>query len=186
MVLGFLVAVVTFPGTIVHEYAHKKMCDWTGVDVYEVVYLRLGNPMGYVKHGEVDSFRQSFGITVAPFLINSFIAVLFFSLSALYAVFTGVYETTGDPSLVITLPFLGLIWLGFSVGMHAFPSSQDARNLWRFSRSSKGIMVKAGLPISGFIYLADKLRFFWIDALYALFLLAITGNLIMVQIFGVL
>jgi len=44
----WLIALVTFPGIILHEWAHKFFCDRTGVPVYKTCYFRLGNPAGYV------------------------------------------------------------------------------------------------------------------------------------------
>lgn len=174
MVLGLIISAITFPGVIIHEYAHKKMCDKLGVDVYEVVYLQFGNPMGYVRHGQVSSFKQSFGITAAPFLVNSLFALGFYAISALYLGITGLPSIESLSGLDQAI-FLGVFWLGFSSAMHAMPSSQDAKNLWSYSRSADNLSAKIGLPISGILYTMDKLRFFWIDAIYALVLWGSVG-----------
>ncbi len=36
-----LIALLTFPGIIIHELAHKKFCDWFGVKVIKAVYSDL-------------------------------------------------------------------------------------------------------------------------------------------------
>ena len=45
---GFLIAIVTFPGVIVHEAAHLFFCRWFKLEVYDVCFFRVGNPSGYV------------------------------------------------------------------------------------------------------------------------------------------
>lgn len=75
---GALIAILTFPGIIVHEFAHKSFCQRVGVPVYEVCYFRCGNPAGYVKHGPVQRYSQAFLIGVAPFIVNSLLAFIIF------------------------------------------------------------------------------------------------------------
>jgi len=57
---GKVVSLLTFPGVIVHELAHKIFCEMAGVQVYEVCYFRFGNPAGYVKHEPVSELIKSF------------------------------------------------------------------------------------------------------------------------------
>lgn len=47
---GWLITLVTSPGVILHEYAHKHVAMAVGLQLYEVVYFRIGNPAGYVLH----------------------------------------------------------------------------------------------------------------------------------------
>ena len=49
---GWLIALVTFPGVIVHEAAHFLFCRLRRVAVFDVCYLRFGNPAGYVIHSK--------------------------------------------------------------------------------------------------------------------------------------
>jgi hypothetical protein len=111
---GFVIALVTFPGVIVHEAAHRFFCDLAGVPVYKVCYFRIGNPSGYVIHGLTKSLRANFLITVGPLIVNTLLcAVISFPLA------------TSLPLNVTDVPgvFVLLGWLGISIGMHAFPSS---------------------------------------------------------------
>ena len=41
MIPGFLVALVTFPGIICHEIAHKFFCDIAGVPVYAAAVIPI-------------------------------------------------------------------------------------------------------------------------------------------------
>jgi len=123
---GFLIALVTFPGVIVHEAAHLFFCKLRRVAVFDVCYFRIGNPSGYVIHEVPDSFTSSFLIAVGPFIINSFLCVLF-CFPALVPV-----RMFNQPDPLCYF----LIWLGISIGMHAFPSTQDAKVLWQQAKKA--------------------------------------------------
>ena len=65
---GFLIALVTFPGVIVHEMAHQLFCRLFRVAVLDVCYFRLGNPSGYVLHESPRTTAQHLVIGIGPFL----------------------------------------------------------------------------------------------------------------------
>ena len=117
---GILIALATFPGVIAHEAAHLLFCRIRKVAVFEVCYFRLGNPAGYVVHEPTDDFTTSFLIAVGPFIINSLLCVVFCFPAVLPVRVFGL----SDPVSYFW------IWLGVSIGMHAFPSTQDGRGLW--------------------------------------------------------
>ncbi|MXV64614.1 DUF3267 domain-containing protein [Natronorubrum sp. JWXQ-INN-674] len=172
------VQLLALPGVAVHEYAHKRACDLVGVPVLEVVYFRFGTPAGYVRHAQPDRYRESFVISVAPFLVNTVVSLAaFLGLAALAA--TGgadvlsVSELPGAmeaPSREEIALALGLGWLGLSVGMQAFPSTGDANTLWRRSRAEwrRSPVVLLGIPVVFVIYVANLLSWLWADVLYAL------------------
>lgn len=152
---GIVIAVLTFPGVILHEYAHKKACEWVGLYVYDVKYFRLGNPVGYVIHEEPMTFGQALAVTMMPMLINTFAEALI---------------------LLIALPIWGegllfwfLIWLAVSFGMHAIPSTGDAKTLWHCSRRLWRYEKKAllGFPIAAIVYLLSLAKVIWVDLFYA-------------------
>jgi len=165
--LWLLVRLFTIPGVVVHEFAHKQACDLVGVPVVEVVYFRFGDPAGYVRHSQPDRYREAFVVSVAPFLVNTVVAfAAFLGLAALVS-------TTGDPwaaasETVAIAAVLG--WFGFSIGMHAFPSTGDANTLWRRSRLEwrQSPTVLLGIPVVIVIYVANLLSWLWADVLYAI------------------
>lgn len=172
---GWVIAVLTFPGVILHELAHKIACDITGVSVYRVCYFRIGNPAGYVEHAPPRKYSQAFIIATAPFLVNSIVAILIFTLALKTPLTTEIYG--------IKLRYI-LYWLGISIGMHAFPSSGDAKNLWDFTWAvwRRKPYVLLGIPIIVLIYIANALSFFWFDAIYALILLTFTVSIVKTQV----
>src|SRR5208283_1370734 len=119
---GALVSLLTFPGVILHELAHKLFCDWTGVKVHEVKYFKFRNVLslrsgaaGWVIHEAPSTWAQTFWISVGPLVVNSLACIV---LAFLYA------QAQSDSFLAYLLA-----WLSISIGMHAFPSDQDAVNV---------------------------------------------------------
>jgi len=160
---GFLVALLTFPGVIVHEIAHRVFCDLAKVPVYRAVYFRLGDPSGYVVHGPVPDLKSAFLIAVGPFFINSFVCALICFSVLVPVLILKDYALAGTPLSLFQL------WLGISIGMHAFPSKQDLDNFHAQIKAGKGItplrVFSASMRIA--FSLARLASFFWFDAIYA-------------------
>ena len=157
---GWLIALVTFPGIILHEWAHKFSCDRTRVPVYKTCYFRLGDPPGYVIHGPVDNYGKAFLIATAPFLINTTFALIFFFIAVVIPLGVAAYI---------------LCWLGISIAIHSFPSSQDADNLWTQAKEAwrHNPLVLFSFPVIGLMKLGGLLSSFWFDLLYAVALLVL-------------
>ena len=154
---GWLIALLTFPGIIVHELGHLIMCRIAGVRVQAYSLIRWGNPMGYVIHEKPKSLFKSFLITFGPFFINT--------LGTMLAIIAGGMLSYLNPLLAWLF-----LWLAASIGMHAFPSFQDAKSLLShvMETVNKGqILNIAYLPFVGLIYLGGALSFFWADLIYA-------------------
>lgn len=160
---GFIIAIATFPGVIIHELAHLIFCRLRRVPVLETKFFQFDmKTAGYVLHGPVESFGTSFLISVGPFIVNSLLCMLIcFPASVPLRIF-------GDSNL----PSLVLLWLGVSIGMHAFPSTGDADNL--FAQAKKAVASRkvayVAYPVVGLIYLANLLSVIWFDALYGFFI----------------
>jgi hypothetical protein len=159
---GWLIALCTFPGVIVHEAAHRFFCDVTDTPVYDVAYFRpVANPAGYVVHGPPKSLRAALLISAGPLLINTILcSILTLSVAYELVVFDAKLH---DPVLLV------LAWLGYSIGMHAFPSRQDAANFTAQVKAARGNGPTLALArgFAGLIGLANALRVVWFDAIYA-------------------
>jgi hypothetical protein len=156
---GWLIALVTFPGVIVHEAAHMLFCRWRNVAVFDVCFFRIGNPAGYVIHEPPRDFTSAFLISTGPFFINSLLCiVLCFPACVPVKIFDRM-----DPFSAV------LMWLGVSIGMHAFPSNQDVMQLWNQAKEAAqrfNVLAIISFPLILLILLADLARFFWFDAIY--------------------
>ena len=64
---GFVIAIVTFPGVIVHEAGHLFFCKLFELQVYAVCFFRVGNPAGYVVH------ERTGKLTIAERLSQTFL-----------------------------------------------------------------------------------------------------------------
>ncbi len=73
-----------------------------------------------------------------------------------------------------------LCWLGLSIAMHAFPSSEDADQLWRCSKTNwrRNPLILLTFPISGLVKLAALAKAIWFDLLYAVVLLVLVALLV--------
>jgi hypothetical protein len=158
---GFVISILTFPGVIVHEAAHAFFCRMFKAPILEVKYFQFGNPAGYVIHGDPENFKGHFFITMGPFIINSALCILFCS-----AAFLPVWV------LNIKDPLSWFFyWLGLSIGMHAFPSTQDLKVLWRNApRQAKAHDPWAllSLPLIVILYPLNFLRVIWADLGYGI------------------
>ncbi len=161
--LRLALAYLTFPGVMVHEFAHAWACRRLGIAVHKVCYLRLGNPLGYVLHQRPAFALQHIMVAVAPFFVSTVIACAVSLGATVYGASQAMREYQ-DAVMPIAL------WLSFSIALHAFPSREDADSLWDEVMSHDvGFFAKLVLvPVVGMIRLAGIGSRFWLDLLYAI------------------
>jgi hypothetical protein len=129
------------------------------VAVFEVCYFRFGNPVGYVIHENTTNFYTTFLISMGPFFVNTILCLL---------ICIPAYIPINFFNIDHPLSYF-LMWLGVSIGMHAVPSNQDAKNLVAQASEKvkeKNILALVSFPIVGLIYTFNILRFFWADLAY--------------------
>jgi len=153
MYFYYFYTLFTAPGVMVHELAHAIFCVFAGVKVYRIKLFGFGQTAGFVQHDEPTKFYQSFLISIGPLLINSFLAMVLFSR------FKMPYLTWQ--------PWV-LLWLGFAIGMHAIPSSQDAKSLFQAAnhRFLHNPLVVIAYPFILLLYILYLLKKFHIDILF--------------------
>jgi hypothetical protein len=153
LIPGFIIALITFPGIIVHEMAHEFFCRVTGVIVYEVKYLDLfSNRAGYVLHSRVRRYGQAFWICIGPLVFNAVIGSIVAFPSVL-----AVFELS-IPFHKLRFVDIILLWLGVSIAIHAFPSKTDINNLVQYSKeavSSGNYFGWIGYAVSAPLFLVD-------------------------------
>ena len=160
LIPGQIVTILTFPGVIVHEIAHKLVCNMLGVRVLKVCYFRFGNPAGYVAHEQPKSAIQQVLIGLGPFIFNSLVGAII--------AFPGALAYHSSKASIIHYM---LIWLGVSIAMHSFPSTGDAKSIWRamWVKGTPILIRLIALPIVMLIYLGAIGSFFWLDLIYGAF-----------------
>jgi hypothetical protein len=167
---GRLVSLLTFPGIIVHQLAHQFFCRVARLAVMDICYFRLGDPAGFVVHEDAKRYSHQIMMALGPFLACSLVGTL---LCAPAAIPTIRFRSPSGVDLL-------LIWLGVSIAMHAFPSVEEARTLWRsISDPDTPVTVRLlGGPIVGTLYLGALGSYCCLNAIWALFLAAVLPNLV--------
>lgn len=162
---GIIISILTFPGVIVHELAHKLACDMCGVPVFEVKYFQFKNPCGYVVHAKCDHPWKNLLITFGPFLVNTVLGGLLAAPAAYYLFGPG--KMLGQASFIYYI----LIWLGVSILMHSFPSTGDAKALFSSVIKNKNVNIFVKIIVFPFIiliYAGAIGSFMWLDLIYAI------------------
>jgi hypothetical protein len=156
---GEVISLLTFPGVIVHEFAHMLFCRIRKVVVFDACYYQFGNPAGYVVHEKTDNFTTTFLISMGPFFVNTLLCLL---------ICLPAYMPMKFFNLDHPLSYF-LIWLGVSIGMHAIPSNQDANNVYEQAKENikhKNVLALLSFPLVGLIYVFNILRIVWADLIY--------------------
>ncbi|MGE5397438.1 MAG: metalloprotease family protein [Chitinophagales bacterium] len=170
MIPGFLIAILTFPGVMVHEIAHQLFCRFARVSVFEVVYFQFKNPVGYVLHEIPSQPWQHILIGIGPFIVNTVIGAIIAAPAAVQV----IKFDTGGP-----LEYF-LIWLGVSIAMHSFPSTGDANSIWAAIKNKETpILTKiVATPIIIIIFICAVGSVVWLDLIYGLAVTMLIPNLI--------
>ena len=175
LIPGELIAILTFPGVILHEFAHKLACSLVGVKVLHTCYFQLKNPCGYVIHEPSKTIFESFLITIAPIIVCYGCASI---------VILCIHDLTSG------LVWWFGMWVAFSFAMHALSSNEDIANLWAFLRGNEvyfeyeeqyyvvsftsPIIWRILLyPLGGVVILLNALKPLWVDAIISVLLIMV-------------
>lgn len=162
MIPGFIITWITFPGVIVHEFAHALFCKLFGMDIFEVRYFIFSvdprKPAGYVLHRPSAHAWQNAVVGIGPLFVNTILGAIIAAPSA-YSVLK--FESRHPLDLF-------LAWLGISIAMHSFPSTGDAASIWKsVTGPETPFLTKlVGVPLVGLIYIGAIGSVFWLDAIY--------------------
>jgi hypothetical protein len=158
---GLAMAIITFPGVIAHEYAHKLFCQITGTKVFRVCYFRFGNPVGYVEHEVPRSVWKHMLIALGPFFFNT-------TLGCLVGRITVFINTINNFGMGV---FVFVAWIAVSIAMHAFPSIGDLLvirdRLWKKPAPLLAKLIFT--PIAAILAFGTIGSAIWLDLAYGLF-----------------
>ena len=153
--IGWIVSIVTFPGQIMHTVAQRMAFDLLRIPVYEVRYYRNPlHPSGYIVHAPINQFREAFLVWMAPVVLNTLLCAAI-TFPAVFPVF---FLDEGIGGLVFIL-----LWCGLSIGMHAFPKSKEAAQLFDHLENPPGFVFRC---FRGFVALINFLQIAWLDLFY--------------------
>lgn len=177
--IRILLSLLTFPGVIVHEFAHAWACRRLGITVERVCYLRIGNPMGYVLHERPATAMQHLLVATAPFFVSSILALVM-SLAACLFSRSQLPPETRDAMAILAL------WLSFSFALHAFPSHGDIEALGESSHDPAFGLFSRILLVPAVVFLRLVLQGTrcFADVLFALFIVALPPFLLLIMTGG--
>lgn len=158
---SYLPSLLTFPGVVLRQAIQVVMCRLAGVKVLDVRYFRRDTPSGYVLHEMPKELRTSLGLALGPLVVHTILCMAL-CLPALAPV--QFHESSIDAMGLFQL------WLGLSIGMHAFPPFRDTNNLWELTRKeaiNHGALVRVAFPVLAFIRTAQRLSLLGFDVVYA-------------------
>jgi len=163
---GEVIALATFPGTILHEIAHRFFCDVTNVPVYAIRYfIPLSTTSGCVIHERTDSLVKAFLIGCGPLIINSLVCMVLTMPYGTSYIFGTSFIVPQGPVMNCTYWFV--TWFGFCAGISAIPSNQDVTQLIELSNSALSRLFT--YPIIGIVYIMNLDYIgFWLRAGYAM------------------
>lgn len=134
---GELIALVTFPGVIIHEIAHRLFCDLTNVGVYKIYYfIPFSQTAGCVIHEPTKSLWRALLISTGPLIINSLVCMLLtipFGITLYLGTTFAIINPKIDFFKFIAL--MSLTWIGYLAGFNAIPSNQDMSGLSELTQS---------------------------------------------------
>lgn len=153
MFFYYLYSLATAPGVMVHELGHAVFCVLARVKIYKIKLFQFGSVAGYVNHDEPTKFYQSVLISFGPLMLNSLLTLICFArLTAPYT----------------TWQTIVLAWLGITIGLHAIPSTGDAKTLLTVTnrRVLRNPLILIGYPFVLALYLLNFLRRLHLDVVY--------------------
>lgn len=158
---SYIPSLLTFPGVVLRQVIHAGFCRLLNVKILDIRFFRRDTPSGYVLHEMPKRFESSFLLILGPLFVHSLLCFVV-CIPALVP-----FEFYGES--VGVREFFQL-WLGLSIGMHAFPPRRDAGNLWNLTRkevSEHGAIVRLMFPLLGFLRMAERLTLYGFDVAYA-------------------
>ncbi len=163
IVLATLLTILTFPGVVLRVAVQLALCRSFKLAIFEVEFLQLKPPFGYVHYERSERFFEEACVTLLPFLVNSALCLLFCG-----AAFLPLWELKiFDPLAYV------FYWLGLSLGMHALPLRGDLRHFWRVTAAASkrgNPLAILTFPLLALIRLVDLGRLLLADMAYGVVL----------------
>lgn len=122
-----MVALITFPGVILHEVSHRFFCDIFNIPVCYIDYFSPQKTAGQVIHAPIKSGHQALLVSIAPLIINS-LACIILTLPAGIMFYFGTDFLVEEQSVFWSFLYGVLRWIGYTIGFNAIPSTQDMKS----------------------------------------------------------
>lgn len=153
MFFYYLYDLLTAPGVMIHELGHAIFCLLAGVKIRKIKLFQFGEVAGYVIHDEPKNVIASVLISFGPLVVNTALTLLCFA-QLISPYFTWIH--------------LLLLWLGIAIGLHAIPSTGDAKSLLATTnrRFWRNPLVLIAYPFVVVLYILNLLKRIHGDIVY--------------------
>lgn len=160
MIPGFIIAILTFPGVIIHQLVQLIVCRILRVAVLDISFFKFKNPAGYVIHERPIESWKDLIIGIVPFLVNSVLGATIASYSALSYY---IFESGNSLDII-------MIWLGISLAINAFPSPENSKNMWEaIDEPGVPLILKIfTFPIAGAMFIFSIGSMLWLNLFYSI------------------
>lgn len=158
--MAILIQYLTFPGIILHEFAHVIFCRLAKVKIHKISYFQFGKMLGFVEHESPQKLHQSFLISVGPLILNSFVCLIFTAI---------LFRTFYISGFNFDIHAFIFWWIGFSAGVHAFPSVSDIENFKEsvYERNKWSPFRMISLPFVYILSFIEKFEYFEAKLIFA-------------------
>lgn len=158
-------AFYSFPGIILHEFAHKWAAERRGLAVRDYTLWNWRNG-GHVSHEPATSPGDKIAVAGMPCFVNTVVSVILWALAAV--VFAS--RATPVPRYAELTLAVFLAWLGWSAGKHAIPSPTDAVTVWQaaWRRPSWSYRQAKLRSVATFLVLLSKFKL--LNSVFGLFI----------------
>lgn len=168
-----LLNVLTFPGVVVHELTRRFFCRMARVAILDARYFGVGDPGSYVDYEPPRKASQLLAIETAPFFVNTILGALIATPGIIPLLLFGI---DGGSLLDYVL-----VWLGFSIAMHAFPTVEDAKLAKDVAknRATPALTQILFAPLSWILYLGALGSLYWLDVVYGIAVVGLAPQLLL-------
>jgi hypothetical protein len=159
--LGVVFTTLTFPGVMVREAAHLFFVRAAKLAIFDVRFLSLRPPYGYVRHEPANHFGLALLDVLGPFFVNSALCLLFCAAAYLPVWQLQIYD----------LEAYFFYWLGLSLGVHAFPAPEELKHVWRLAPAAArqgSVLAILSYPLIALLALVSAARGLGADRLFGL------------------
>jgi hypothetical protein len=158
-----IISLATFPGVVVQQALRLFFCKRRRLAVVDMCFLRVDSPAGYITHEAAADFPPAFSVCMGPLVVASLLCLI---------ACVPAYWPIRVLHIHHPLSYF-FLWLGISIGTHAFPTKDEAEDLFRHIGEELvglNLRVVLTLPLLPLVKVATRTSPVVVGLVYALVL----------------
>jgi len=137
--LNTIARIITLPGVYIRVFWQKFFASLIGIPVLDTSFLNSTAGAGHIAHGRA-RFSQLALYCLLPGFTSYLTGLPMFILGFAFLGPFGAVPVNGGVALFIVAIFM--FYLGASLLSNVYPTIEDAKELWRFTRESSSVGAK--------------------------------------------